>query len=280
MSADTPTLPPSPPLPNPSCAQVPCFARDAMRDVPGHEHRYHHLGLVGSMPPAMLGAAIRAAAAARDSDQHHNSTNPVGSSKKVRALPPSPPDISTEDSNGDSNGSRPVDGTRHLQGCGSQGLVGCPQDSTQAMALLLARRLLGAGLDQLATVDSSSSSSNTGSWRQRGSSRQMLQPGSEDDVGASSGGAAAANEDVEEAEEAEDDLGGTAAAMTGALQSCSSGSLTPCSSSSSAAAVSAERCAALRYVGLPVFFHRASFNSKFFPDCLRADKIKTGYCEV
>lgn len=36
----------------------------------------------------------------------------------------------------------------------------------------------------------------------------------------------------------------------------------------------------LRHVGVPVFFHRTSFNSKFFPDCLNADKIRTGYCEV
>lgn len=36
----------------------------------------------------------------------------------------------------------------------------------------------------------------------------------------------------------------------------------------------------LRHVGVPVFFHRTSFNSKFFPDCLNADKIKTRYCEV
>lgn len=36
----------------------------------------------------------------------------------------------------------------------------------------------------------------------------------------------------------------------------------------------------LQHVGLPVVFHRTSFNSKFFPDCLDQNKIRNKYCEV
>jgi uncharacterized membrane protein len=35
-----------------------------------------------------------------------------------------------------------------------------------------------------------------------------------------------------------------------------------------------------RLIGLPVFFHRTSFNSKFFPDCLDERKRNSKYCEV
>lgn len=35
-----------------------------------------------------------------------------------------------------------------------------------------------------------------------------------------------------------------------------------------------------RHAGVPVVFHRTSFNGKFFPDCLDQYKIKTKYCEV
>eukprot|EP00878_Enallax_costatus_P044577 GHUV01053248.1.p1 GENE.GHUV01053248.1~~GHUV01053248.1.p1 ORF type:complete len:225 (+),score=48.90 GHUV01053248.1:200-874(+) len=34
------------------------------------------------------------------------------------------------------------------------------------------------------------------------------------------------------------------------------------------------------HAGVPVVFHRTSFNSKFFPDCLDYNKIRAKYCEV
>jgi hypothetical protein len=33
-------------------------------------------------------------------------------------------------------------------------------------------------------------------------------------------------------------------------------------------------------IGVPVVFHRTSFNSKFFPDCLDKKKIADRYCQV
>lgn len=36
----------------------------------------------------------------------------------------------------------------------------------------------------------------------------------------------------------------------------------------------------LMHIGIPVVFHRTSFNSKFFPDCLDQKKTETKYCEV
>jgi hypothetical protein len=33
-------------------------------------------------------------------------------------------------------------------------------------------------------------------------------------------------------------------------------------------------------IGVPVVFHRTSFNSKFFPDCLDKKKIADKYCQV
>uniref|UniRef100_A0A383VCU0 Uncharacterized protein n=1 Tax=Tetradesmus obliquus TaxID=3088 RepID=A0A383VCU0_TETOB len=44
--------------------QVPCFVRDALTDVPGHKHRYHHLGMVQSLPPGVLAAAVARASRA------------------------------------------------------------------------------------------------------------------------------------------------------------------------------------------------------------------------
>jgi hypothetical protein len=44
--------------------QVPCFVRDALVDVPGHNHRYHHLGMVQSLPPGVLAAAVARASRA------------------------------------------------------------------------------------------------------------------------------------------------------------------------------------------------------------------------
>jgi hypothetical protein len=44
--------------------QVPCFVRDALVDVPGHKHRYHHLGMVQSLPPGVLAAAVARASRA------------------------------------------------------------------------------------------------------------------------------------------------------------------------------------------------------------------------
>eukprot|EP00882_Tetradesmus_deserticola_P019792 GHRQ01021331.1.p1 GENE.GHRQ01021331.1~~GHRQ01021331.1.p1 ORF type:complete len:527 (+),score=195.23 GHRQ01021331.1:138-1583(+) len=44
--------------------QVPCLVRDAMVDVPGHKHRYHHLGMVQSLPPGVLAAALARASRA------------------------------------------------------------------------------------------------------------------------------------------------------------------------------------------------------------------------
>ncbi|KAF6257991.1 mannosyltransferase putative-domain-containing protein [Scenedesmus sp. NREL 46B-D3] len=44
--------------------QVPCFVRDALVDVPGHKHRYHHLGMVQSLPPGVLAAALARASRA------------------------------------------------------------------------------------------------------------------------------------------------------------------------------------------------------------------------
>ncbi len=34
--------------------QVPVFARDAMREVPGHKHRFHHLGMFHASPNGSL----------------------------------------------------------------------------------------------------------------------------------------------------------------------------------------------------------------------------------
>jgi hypothetical protein len=34
------------------------------------------------------------------------------------------------------------------------------------------------------------------------------------------------------------------------------------------------------HIGVPVVFHRTSFNSKFFPDCLDKKKIADKYCQV
>lgn len=83
--------------------QVPCFARDAVREVPGHTHRYHHVGLVVSLPSAMLGAAMRAAAR----DGTHSSRN-----SEVEALLPQIPAPSMDSSSSNSSNTGSSNGAR------------------------------------------------------------------------------------------------------------------------------------------------------------------------
>jgi hypothetical protein len=76
-----------------------------------------------------------------------------------------------------------------------------------------------------------------------------------------------------------DDLGKAASAAQGpAVTAATAGS--PAAAGAGVGPQLSAKRARLQYVGVPVFFHRTSFNSKFFPDCLNADKIKSHYCEV
>lgn len=126
--------------------------------------------------------------------------------------------------------------------------------------------------DMLSQSSTGSSSSSRGAGQQQWGSRRrrLLQPGG-------------MKEDLDAAgddnfEEGEDDLGRSAgaAAIDGQGAGSPSASLSP----AAAAAGPSPHRKALRHVGVPVFFHRASITSKFFPDCVSADKIKTHYCEA
>jgi hypothetical protein len=154
-----------------------------MREAPRHQHRFHHIGIVQSLPPAMLAAALRAAG--------HG---------------------------------RPVADAAAAGGGGGGG--GTPAAAPAAAGRL--RALLGAA----GSGGSSSSSSRRRSWRaahtRRLAARRMQQQPQ----------------------------------------------ATP------PAAAAEQRHGSARHAGIPVFFHRASFNSKFFPDCLAADKFASHYCEV
>jgi hypothetical protein len=349
-------------------SQVPCFTRDAMRDIPGHKHRFHHLGMVQSMPPAMLGAALRAHQAQPGSTGASSGSSSSEPGRQLAGSGSSSWSDAIADSIGGSSSSRrgralaqvaapqpPAAGVQQAAGTDTGAAAPAPSVAAAA-AVSEALRLLS--LPVWHQSQPSSSSRGTGQWQYRAhnhlesgakrlkhpvawdtldslssssssrrlkllqsgkeegfashtvllssSSRRLLQPGDGDDLnpahtegdtgmeadpmadrdgdvnGDSSDAAAAAAAAGEGLQG--DDMGRPVVAAAAAAGSW--GTLPGTGGARDPAAdllvgpKGPPKRPELRHVGVPVFFHRTSFNSKFFPDCLNADKIKTRYCEV